>query len=661
MNKTVNINLAGVFFHIDEDAYAKLQHYLDTIKRSLTSTQGSDEIIADIEARIAELFSEKRKNERYVIGIKEVEEVIAIMGQPEDYVLDDEIFEDEPSYKAPKTSKQLFRDTENSYISGVSSGLGHYLGISAIWMRLIWILLTIFSSGGFILIYIALWIFIPEAKTTADKLAMRGEPVTVSNIERKIKEGFDDVSGRVKNIDYEKYGYKARTGAGSAATAVGKGVSFLLNIFVKFIGIILLLFAGATLILLFIGLFSVGTFGIIDAPWTDYIEMAAIGAPLWLLSLLAFLLAGIPAFFVFILGLKILMKKSKTIGTTAKLVLFGVWLLALMSAAIIGIKQATHRAFEGEVVVTENLPVTPQDTLFVEMKFHPNYSSRYQEGEVKIHYDENDRKIMMADDVRLILKSTKDSIGSIEILKSADGKDLKEARTRAENIEYNMEFRNNRLILDAFLTSELQHHWRDQEVVVTLYLPIGSTLYADDNTYYYHRNSDWYGDILHNGEEEHFLTITKDGTECPDCPVDEDFIEEDSWENTNDQWEESDSLPESENPWNEGDTLDAINSSATHFFINKQETELSISAETTKEELLKISRELARKMNIALDFSNSRFNESGKLEALSLLVDCNDGFSGEAVVSSFLLKKNNYGFHRDYTARGEQAFFIGKM
>ena len=96
MNKTVNINLAGTFFHIDEDAYLKLQRYLEAIKHSFTDSQGRSEIIADIEARIAELFSERLVNERQVIGTKEVDEVISIMGQPEDYLVDDEIFEDEP-------------------------------------------------------------------------------------------------------------------------------------------------------------------------------------------------------------------------------------------------------------------------------------------------------------------------------------------------------------------------------------------------------------------------------------------------------------------------------------------------------------------------------------------------------------------------------------
>ncbi|WP_372917565.1 PspC domain-containing protein, partial [Salegentibacter sp.] len=167
MNKTVNINLAGIFFHIDENAYTRLQHYLDAIKRSFTGTQGSDEIIADIEARIAELFNEKIQNDRQVISVKEVEEVITIMGQPEDYMLDEEIFEDEPAARTSTgfKGKQLFRDTEHSYVGGVSSGLAHYLNIEPIWIRLLWILLTIFSSGAFVLIYLALWIFVPEAKT----------------------------------------------------------------------------------------------------------------------------------------------------------------------------------------------------------------------------------------------------------------------------------------------------------------------------------------------------------------------------------------------------------------------------------------------------------------------------------------------------------------
>jgi len=544
MNKTVNINLAGIFFHIDEDAYARLQRYLEAIKHSFSNTQGRDEIISDIEARIAELFSEKRKDDRQVISIKEVEEVITIMGQPEDYMVDEEIFDDEPTrVKSTKTvGKQLFRDTENGYVGGVSSGLGHYLGIEAIWVRLLWILLTIFSSGAFILIYIAFWIFVPEAKTTADKLAMRGEEVTVSNIEKKIREGFHDVSESVKNVDYGKYGKKASAGASSAATTLGDIIRFCLKLFVKFIGILLLLIAGSTLIGLFVGLFAVGTFGIIEAPWTDYIDMVNSGAPIWVISLLAFFAIGIPFFFLFVLGLKILVKNLKSIGRIALLTLLGLWLISIIGLTVIGVSQATNRAFDGETATTEKLNISPQDTLFLKMRSNPEYSSSiHRSSDFRVKYDENNNRILYGRDIRLIVKSTKDSVGSIKIEKYAEGKNFRDAKERAENINYSTSFVGNELLLDAYLTSDSKFGYRDQEVQVTLFLPEGTTLYADENTYSFHSNQDYYGDILENGQEGHFLKIVEGETICEDCPADTWDSEDNTWnEEGTEDWDTSD-------------------------------------------------------------------------------------------------------------------------
>ncbi len=542
MNKTVNINLAGIFFHIDEDAYAKLQHYLEAIKRSLTNTQGSEEIIADIEARIAELFGEKIKDKKQVIGNKEVEEVIATMGQPEDYMVDEEIFEDEPSYtKSHTTGKQLFRDTENSYVGGVSSGLGHYLGIQAIWVRLLWVILTIASSGAFILIYIALWIFVPEAKTTADKLSMRGEAVNISNIERKIKEGFDDVAGKVRSTDFDKYGRKVKSGASSAATGLSSAILAILNIIVKFIGLIILLIAGSTLIALFIGLFTVGTFGIVEAPWTDYIEMVSIGAPIWVVSLLAFFAIGIPFFFLFILGLKIMVKRLKSIGTLAKMVLLGLWLLSVIGLAFLGIKQATLRAFDGEVITSEKLPITSQDTLYLAMRSNPTYSSNTWRKDVEIKYDEMDNKVMYITDINVVLKSTKDSVGKVEIIKTAEGSDYKDARNRAKNIKYGTSFSGNKLFLDSYLISNINEYYRNQEVKVIVYVPIGTTLYVDDNVRNFYRYSLYEGGILKSDQEEHFLKVTESGTICETCPLESMDSDSNSWEN-DDNWEESDNF-----------------------------------------------------------------------------------------------------------------------
>ena len=155
MNKTVNINLGGMFFHIDEDAYQKLTRYFDAIKRSLSNSTGQDEIIKDIEMRVSELLTEKQKTEKHVVGLKDVDEVIAIMGQPEDYKIDDESPESNSSdFSSPKTRK-LYRDTENGMIGGVLAGLGHYFGIDKAWLRVI-LLILFFAWGIGFMAYICL-------------------------------------------------------------------------------------------------------------------------------------------------------------------------------------------------------------------------------------------------------------------------------------------------------------------------------------------------------------------------------------------------------------------------------------------------------------------------------------------------------------------------
>jgi hypothetical protein len=106
MNKTVNINLGGMFFHIDEDAYQKLTRYFDAIKRSLNNSSGQDEIIKDIEMRVSELLNEKQKSDKHVVGLKDVDEVITIMGQPEDYIIEDENTNNQQTYNYSTTGSR---------------------------------------------------------------------------------------------------------------------------------------------------------------------------------------------------------------------------------------------------------------------------------------------------------------------------------------------------------------------------------------------------------------------------------------------------------------------------------------------------------------------------------------------------------------------------
>ncbi len=563
MNKTVNINLAGTFFHIDEDAYGKLQRYLVAIKKSLSDPQGSDEIIKDIEARIAELFSEKLKTSTQVVTIKELDEVIAVMGQPEDYAVDDDIFEDAPpraSKKSSSSHKQLFRDIDNKFISGVSSGLSHYLGIDAVWVRLIWILLTLFSSGTFIFVYILFWILVPAAESTSDKLKMTGEPINISNIEKKFKEGYETVADKVKNADYDKYGQKVKNSSATFFDTLGSIFLTLFKIFVKFIGIIVIIVSLSTLVGLLIGLFTAGSFGMWGhGEFTDWYQLVdTTQSPLWLISLLTFFAVGIPFFVLFILGLKMLINNLKSIGLPAKITLFVIWLASIVGLGVLGIRQATETAYTGEFVTEETLAVRSGDTLNIAMYSNEKYEyDARRRGGLKIEYNENDEKIIYSTDIRLIVRSTNDSVGRIVIEKKAEGPDYLIAKKKAEAINYNYQLSGNKLTLDAFLTTDFENKYRDQEVEVVVYLPVGTIIYADDNTYSFHRNDYNYRDILENGDEEQYLLIEDGKTRCLDCPKEEKESWEKDVENTHNgnrgSWEE-----EVENDFNPDKKKDSL-------------------------------------------------------------------------------------------------------
>ena len=528
MNKTVNINLANRLFHMDEIAYNKMRRYLEAIKRSFANTPGSDEIQADIEARIAELFYEKLENERQVITLKEVDEVISVMGQPEDYMIDEDIFDDEPISKsaAPRSAgrvKKLYRDMEHKYIGGVCAGLEHYLGFDALWIRIIFIILALTTGFGFIA-YILLWILVPEAVTTSQKLDMTGKPVNISNIERKVKEGFDDVADKVKSVDYEKMGNKVKSSSKTFFDTLGDVIMFLFKVVGKFIGILLILIGAATLIGLFVGLFTVGVLDMIHIPGVDFYNMVnSTNAPVWLVSLLAFFVVGIPFFFVLYLGLKILVNNLKSIGNIAKFSLLGLWLISLITLVVLGIRQAAAHAYSDSISIEQaiNFEVA-NDTLQIGV-----HSSEYFEKRRNMAIDgvmvtstEDGREILVSDDVRISLKKSKDSIVRIKIRKDANGSSFIEAKEIAKNIEYAYTVEGNSIVFDDFLTTSMQNKFRDQEVWITLYVPEGKTIQFDNESNRClplgTRND---RDMGRCDVPDHIWTMGADGElKCQDCP-----------------------------------------------------------------------------------------------------------------------------------------------
>ncbi|MEO9893876.1 PspC domain-containing protein [Aurantibacter sp.] len=529
MNKTVNINLANVLFHIDEEAYNKMRRYLESVKRSFANTAGSDEIIADIEARIAELFHDKLENERQVITVKEVDEVIAIMGQPEDYMVDEDIFEDEPISSKAKTSgkraKKFYRDTEQKYVAGVSAGLAHYFNIDPLWIRLLWIVLTIGSTGGFILIYGLLWILIPEATTTSQKLDMRGEAINISNIERKVKEGFDDVADKVKNADYSKVKNSGKT----FFDTVGDIIMFLFKIFGKFIGIILILIGASVIIGMFIGMLTVGTLDWIHLPGLENVLDNITGTSVWVWSLLLFFAIGIPFFFLLYLGLKIMVNNLKSIGSIAKFSLLGLWIISIISLIIMGVKEAAAHAYSGGITTEKELYLeNTSDTLNIELVRTDLWDNRsnVRMDDMVMTYDDDGEPILLSDDVRFRIKKSNDTVVRIEVKREANGPSVLEARSVAEKINYDYKVIGNRIILNDYLTTNSESKFKDQEVHVKIFIPVGTTLKYNSES---DRNWTMSADTNRNsGDLEDFYWKMGDDSEliCLECP-DEEQEEED--------------------------------------------------------------------------------------------------------------------------------------
>jgi phage shock protein PspC (stress-responsive transcriptional regulator) len=522
MNKTVNINIGGLFFHIDEDAYQKLSRYFDAIKRSLSNSSGKDEIMKDIEMRVAELLTDKQKTDKHVINNKDVDEVIVVMGQPEDYRLDDEEAKEtksEPYYNFPPR-KKLYRDKDRGLIGGVCTGLGHYFGVESVWIKIIFLLLAFTSFG--VIAYIVLWIATPKAITTSEKLEMTGEPVTISNIEKKVREEFESVSNKFKNANYDEMGNQVKSGAERVASGLGDVIMKVFGAFAKVLGAIILVFSAMSLAGLFIGLFTFGTTSFIDAPWQRYVDAVNYtDVPLWAFGLLAFLAIGIPLFFFLLLGLKLLVTNMKSLGAAAKYSLLAIWIFAVAALVIIGIKQSTESAFEGKTVQKEVINIQPTDTLQIKFVSNDFFSKNiYEHEDFTFTQDSAKNEVIYSNQISFEIKSTDKAQPYLQIEKLADGKSFKEANQRAEKIKYGFKIVGNQLLLDNYLITEMASKYRDQRVELYLYLPKGTLFVANENVQHFDESdNDFFN--LHHSSDKYTYKVEETQIKCLDCPKEE--------------------------------------------------------------------------------------------------------------------------------------------
>jgi phage shock protein PspC (stress-responsive transcriptional regulator) len=524
MNKTVNINLGGMFFHIDEDAYQKLTRYFDAIKRSLSNSSGQDEIIRDIEMRIGELITERHTSEKQVINMKEVDEIIGIMGQPEDYRIEDDApAGDSQNFDYPPTKgkrKKLYRDVDRALIGGVCTGLGHYFGVDAVWIRIIFAILIIGFGVG-IIPYIILWIAMPAAVTTAEKLEMTGEPVTLANIQKKVREEMDYLSEKYRHADIDRLGKQAKTGAEQFASNVGGVFSAVFRVLAKILGAFIAVWAGLTLLAVVIG-FLVLLAGIfVDVPWMAYANSVNYtNFPMGIVVFLGLLAVGIPFFFLFLLGLKLLVQDAKSVSNPVKYTLLALWLIAVGVLTAYGIKQGSEMTEEGKSVQREAINLQPTDTLTIGFRYNDYFAKDvWHHSDLEITQDEKGKDVIYSNNVNVNIRKSPDKTAYILIEKRARGKVRTEARARAEKITYGYKIEGSKIVLDNYLITDVENKLRHQEVEVFVYLPEGVLIKPDESLRDYDWSENDFFNLHHSGN--YLYRVGPNKIMCLDCPPNE--------------------------------------------------------------------------------------------------------------------------------------------
>lgn len=331
MKKTLTVNLRGTVYHIDEDAYVLLDNYLKNLHYHFRQKEGAEEIVNDMEARIAELFDEYLRQGLQVITIREAEAVIARMGKPEELGEEDgdthAYSGEDDAFSGEGSRRRLFRNEDDRVLGGVASGIAAYMGWDVTWVRLALLLLG-FCVHGLLLAYIVCWIIIPPAKTATEKLQMQGKPVNMENIGKTVTDGFERVNEYMHSD-------QPRSFLSKVGNVIVQIAGFIIKLALVIIAIccapvlVAVLFVFFALLLTGVGLtVSLPVVFYHALPFIDWTLISAQPLPSIVLALCGLLAVGLP-----IVGLLQLVFQSlkvwKPMSTGIKVTLILLWCVAI--------------------------------------------------------------------------------------------------------------------------------------------------------------------------------------------------------------------------------------------------------------------------------------------------------------------------------------------
>jgi phage shock protein PspC (stress-responsive transcriptional regulator) len=477
MIKTFNINLAGQIFNINEDAYEHLSGYFNSLRTFYANEDDKDEIIRDIEARFAELFLAKGKN--YIVTLADTTEVVNMMGNPQEF--DEEAkTENSSSYSSTQhtstqqaaSGKRLYRDYDGGLITGVCAGLSAYFGINdAIWLRILFIGLTFIGIGSPILIYIILSLIMPKAETAAQKLEMKGEPVTLDNI--------------VKSINVETVNVKSKGVFNQIISFFGAGIMMFFKVLL-WIGIAFAIFIGSILVFsLFVAAIVFSVLALFGIPIANsyYFNNASDG---WFFGIGGLLVFITPIIFGVVAIVHLLSKKVKPLKKSVVFPLVGLFFFGLLLLNISGFnakklvaeKKKINQTFPLNYAYksdTIQLSINPE----IEDEDYDNVNINGLGGLFDFINDHDDKFFPVEIE---IYPSSSDSFTIVKEF-SANGTDDKDAIKNATSYTHAISQNNNKLIIDPYIQfADSKVKFRNQKLKIKVYVPEGKVIRWDART-----------------------------------------------------------------------------------------------------------------------------------------------------------------------------------
>ncbi len=476
MKKTVSVNIKGMNFLIEEDAYELLQSYMNRLTHSLRNEKGSKEIIEDIEFRVAELCSSHLNEKKQVIEKEDIEDIVKTLGEPEEYVEGIEDFTQENKTnsfedKQSSTNRRLFREMENAKIAGVCGGIGKYFDIDVVIIRAIFLIVFFFFGFG-LPIYILLWMILPIASTTIDRLKMQGKPITAETIKEEVESATNRLSTASNSFanKISKGGvYSQRFGS------IGQIIKSFFGIASIFIGLIILGF----FILLIFGsniipfgsdeqFMSLTDIGKIVLEGKSDVYWAWVGVSTASLSAI---------FFLLIFGTRLIFNFKNKLTKISLISLVFIGFSGVILSTYIGVKSGREMVFEGEL--EKSIGAVDADTLKIESHFkklnNSNIKSNGNSGFVTI-----DGNKITDSGIHFEYTESKDSLYHIYQILTANSSTHKKAERKANNIQHSILISNNILHVNTSFSYPKSDKLRDQEVIIIIQIPKGKFVEIDN-------------------------------------------------------------------------------------------------------------------------------------------------------------------------------------